>query len=172
MKVFVFVRGVDTPFKRSVVDQLMNGLNPDLNHVSALCVSLTMKLPHYFHEPTPKQVKEDMRAADKDCKNLVRKVLDGSNHQEQFIVVDNESIQPVHWQSYYNLTAKVCVEAIAVGLDVYSSEKFFNEGEKRKNNEQSAKKDMFIASMTKYLRIEKDEDVLEALEQLNKLRKE
>ena len=171
MKVFVFVRGVDTPFKRSVVQRLMDGLNPDINSVSALCVSLTMKLPHYFHVPTKKQVKEDMRAADKDCKNLVRKLLAGS-HEEQFIVVDNESIQPVHWQSYYNLTDKVCVEAIAVGLDVYSSEKFFDEDEKRKNNEQSAKKDMFIASMAKYLRIEKDEDVLEALKQLDKLRKE
>ena len=159
MKVFIFVRGVNTSFKRTIVEQLRSGLNPDINTVRAIRVSMSDT-----GQPNKK-------AADKDCKNLVRKILAGS-HEEQFIVVDNESIQPVHWQSYYNISNAVCVDALAVGLDVFSPENIFTDSEKRKNNEQIAKSDMFIASMAKYIRIEKDEDVLEAIDQLTKLHKE
>ena len=172
MKVFVFVRGVQTSFKHTVVKELMAGLNPDINTVRAIRVSIQDNLPRYWTEPDAKTLKRDKKAADKDCKNLVRKVLDGSNHQEQFIVIDNESLLPVHWQSYYTLSQAVCVEAVAVGIDVYSDENILTEGEKARNNEQKAKKDMFIASMAKYIRIEKTEDALEALTLLKTLIKE
>lgn len=171
MKVFVFVRGEESPFKRTVVRELMAGLNPDINHVRAIRVSMQDKMPHHWDKPDPKTLKSDMKAADKDCKNLVRRLLAGS-HQERFILVDNESILPVHWQSYYNIANAVCVEALAIGVDVYTPDKFFKEGEKRKNNEQRAKSDLFIASVSKYLLVEKDEDVLEAITTIKTLIKE
>lgn len=171
MKVFVFVRGVDTSFKRSVVTELMTGLNPDINSVSAIRVSIEDKLPRYFAPPDSKRKKQDLRAADKDCKNLTRKVLAGS-HSEQFIVIDNESIQPQHWQSYYNISNKAHVDALAVGIDVYSGEKFNTDAEKQKNIEQGAKSTLFKASVYKYYRVKSEDDIPGVIEDIIKLKKE
>ena len=66
MKVFVFVRGVNTPFKRTVIHQLMAGLNPDINTVRAIRVSISDKMPKYWSKPEPKTLRRDMKAADKD----------------------------------------------------------------------------------------------------------
>ncbi len=171
MKVFVFVRGVDTNLKRIVVRDLMSGFNPDINHVSAIRVSIQDSLPRHFKAPTPKEAKQDMRAADKDCKNLVRKILAGS-HSEQFIVIDNESILPQHWQSYYNITNKVHVDAVAVGIDVYSGEKFNSDAEKQKNIEQGAKSTLFKASVYKYYCVKSEDDIPGVIQDITKLKKE
>jgi len=169
MKTFIFVRGVDSPLKRRVVEQLMHGLNPDINHVSAIRISILDRLPRYWEPPTSKRLKADMKAADKTCKNLVKKILAGS-HAEQFIVIDNESILPVHWQSYYALSEKVSVNALAIGIDVFSDEKIIPEGDRAKNNEQAAKSALFIASVYKYFCV-KTEDIDSVIEEINKLRR-
>lgn len=171
MKVLVFVRGVDTPFKRTVVSELMAGFNPDINSVCAIRVSIQDQLPRHFDSPDKKTAKQDLRAADKDCKNLVRKILAGS-HAEQFIIIDNESIQPAHWQSYYNISNKVQVDALAVGIDVYGDEKFNTEAEKAKNIEQWAKSTLFKASVYKYHSVKTEDDIPGVFQNIIRLKKE
>jgi len=171
MKILVFVRGVDTSLKRSVVSHLMAGLNPDINTVRAIRVSIQDHLPRYYKEPDKKTQKRDLKAADKDAKNLTRKILAGS-HSEQFIVIDNESILPVHWQSYYNITNTVQVNSLAVGIDVYSGEKLNTDAEKAKNNEQEGKSTLFKASVYKYYGVKSEDEVLGIVEDIITIKKE
>lgn len=169
MKTLIFVRGVDSPLKQRVVAQLMHGLNPDINHISAIRISIRDRLPKYWAPPTSKRLKADMKAADKTCKNLVKKILAGS-HAEEFIVIDNESIRPVHWESYYALSEKVCVSALAIGIDVISDEKIISEDDQAKNNEQVAKSALFIASVYKYFCV-RTEDIQPVIDEISKLRR-
>ena len=140
-----------------MVSKLMSGLNPDLNHIRAFKVSI-------------KNYGPDIKAADKTCKNLARKVLAGS-HEETFIVVDNENLKPQNWISYYSMANETCVNAVAVGLDIYD-ENINNDEFSSKIYLQRTNCDMFIASMYKYWCIKNESDMETALSDLLTLLKE
>ena len=161
MKHLVFVRGPESSFKRQIVDALMHHFNPDINTVRAFRISLNERLRRDWSD------KHKVKAADKDCKNLVKKVL-GGNHQEEFILIDNESLLPVHWQSYNNLAEGVSVNAPMIGIDVYL-ENFSSSEEERKTNLQIDKSAVFIASCYKYDCIKNYDDLKRVIETFRKL---
>lgn len=161
MKHLVFVRGPESPFKRQVIERLMQLFNPDINTVRAFRISLDERLHRDWGN------KHVVKAADKDCKNLVKKVL-GGNHNEEFIIIDNESLLPVHWQSYNNLAEGVSVNAPVIGIDVYL-ENISNPTEQKKNNLQEKNCAVFIASCYKYFHIKRIGELDQLIENVSKL---
>ncbi len=142
MKHLVFVRGPETELKRRVVRELMQTLNPDINHVRGIRISLDEQLHHDWSD------KRKVKAADKDCKNLTRKVL-GGNHSEEYVVIDNESLLPVHWQSYNNIAMTIGTQSLMIGIDV-APEKISDEEIQKKLNLQERESAVFIAASYKY----------------------
>ena len=142
MKHLVFIRGPESDLKRRVVHDLMTTLNPDLNNIRAIRISLTDKLNNDWSD------KQRVKAADKDCKNLTKKVL-GGNHQEEYIVIDNESLRSVHWQSYNNLSLGIGVQSVMIGIDVVP-ENISDDGISKKINLQEQESAVFIAACYKY----------------------
>lgn len=161
MKVFVFVRGIETPFKQQIVQQIMLTLNPDINHITALKVSM-----RDYGDLSDKFTR---KAADRSCKNLVRKILGGS-HAETFIVIDNESLQPVNWQSYFVLAEGINVNAIAVGIDIDSPENFIQDAHQKRLNLQQQNLHLFKATMYKYLQVKNEQEIPVLLADLQKLK--
>lgn len=155
MKTFLFLRGVDTPAKRQFSERLMKALNPDNNTVRAVRLSLLDQVD----DPTDKA---QLKAADKGCKNLVKRLLMGS-HSERFIVIDNESIFPVHWQSYYTMAHELAPETLAWGIDFFVDENLLTDPQKQKTNEQKRNCDIFNATMYKYWCIKNEEEASEFL---------
>ena len=149
MKAFVFVRGPSSDLKKMLVDEIMQVLNPDLNHVSAFRVSIEN------YKPTDS---DTFKAANKTCKNLVRKVL-GGNHSETFIVVDNENLRMMDWQSYYNIANGISVNAVAIGIDFLPSENLITEENKAKYNLQLENLDTFKSTMYKYYQVKSKDDL-------------
>ena len=166
MKHLVFIRGPESQFKRTVVDEIMKALNPDINSVRAIRVSIDDHMPHFWFAPDTQTVRRAMRAADKDCKNLTKKVL-GGNHEEEFIVIDNESLLPVHWQSYNNLAEGVNADALMIGVDVYL-ENISTPEEERKSNLQDQNCAVFIASCYKYHRVKNIDELQGVIETFRK----
>ncbi len=156
MKHLVFIRGPESQLKRQVVDALMQTFNPDINHVRAIRISLNDHLHGDWSD------KGRVKAANKDCMNLTRKVL-GGNHSEEYIVIDNESLLPVHWQSYNNLAEGISANAVMVGIDVVL-ENFSSSDEERKTNLQIAKSAVFIASSYKYHQIKNYDELMRVIE--------
>lgn len=161
-KTVVFIRGVDSPLKRQVVSAVMGFLNPDLNHIRAYKLALA--------DYCDLQDKAALKAADRTCKNIAKKLLQGSSYQEQFIVVDNESILPQHWLSYLDLGESIAVNTIGVGIDVVD-ENISDEALKAKINLQEQKLPLFIATTYKYVRVQSDTDIPEVFEELKQLEK-
>ena len=156
MKHLVFIRGPETQLKNQAAQELMQALNPDINHVRAIRISLGERLGNDWSD------KGRVKAADKDCKNLARKVL-GGNHAEEYVVIDNESILPVHWQSYNNLAMLVGVQTTMIGIDVMP-ENISDPEIERKLNLQEQKSAVFIAACYKYHRIKNIDDLLVVIE--------
>lgn len=142
MKNLVFIRGPESDLKRQVVNSLMQTLNPDINHVRAIRISLSDRINNDWSD------KQRVKAADKDCKNLTKKVL-GGNHQEEYIVIDNESLRSVHWQSYNNLSVGIGVQSMMIGIDVVP-ENISNDGNSKKINLHERESAVFIAACYKY----------------------
>jgi len=161
-KTFVFIRGVDSPLKRQVVAAVMEFLNPDLNHITAYKLALT--------DYCTLRDKAALKAADRTCKNIAKKLLLGSSYQEQFIVVDNESILPQHWLSYLDLGESISVNTLGVGIDVFD-ENISEEDLKAKINLQEQKVSLFIATTYKYIRVQSDTDLPEVFGELKQLKK-
>ncbi len=161
-KTFVFIRGVDSPLKRQVVSAVMGFLNPDVNHIRAYKLALTD-----YCDPRDKAA---LKAADRTCKNIAKKLLQGSSYQENFIVVDNESLLPQHWLSYLDLGESISVNTIGVGVDVVD-ENITDEGLKAKLNLQEQKLPLFIATTYKYIRVQSDTEIPEIFEGLKQLEK-
>lgn len=160
MKVFVFLRGVESPFKRSVSNQLMQWLNPNVNTTRGIRASMD--------DFGPIQDKATRKAADRSCKNLVKKILGGS-HAEQFIIIDNESIQPEHWQSYFNMAEGIHQNAIGVGVEIVSPVNMITPDQRGKLNLQDQKVQVFKASMYKYVEVKNEEDITEVIDVLESL---
>lgn len=136
MKTFVFVRGDDTAFRKKVVDTILNTLNPDINNINAIRISLS-DYDQY-----------NLKASDKSCKNLAKKILSGS-HTERFIIIDNENSRPIHWQSYMKLAENIAIQAKSIGIDVLSEN----------TNENNAIITQFKLDMTKYIQIKFNDDL-------------
>lgn len=149
MKAFVFVRGPSSDLKKMLVDEIMQVLNPDINHVRAFRISIE------DYHPTDANT---FRAANKSCKNLVRKVL-GGNHSETFIVIDNENLRIIDWQSYYVIANGINVNAVAIGVDFLPSENLITEENKAKYNLQLEYCDTFKSTMYKYYQIKSKDDL-------------
>lgn len=162
MKVFVFVRGIDSPLKRTTVSMMMKALNPNPNTVRGIRVSMD--------EFGPLTDKASRKAADRSCKNRVKKLIGGS-HNEQFIVIDNETLNPEHWQSYFSMIEGINQNAIGVGIEVISPVNMISDEDIPKINLQDVKVHLFKAYMYKYVEIKSDGDIEDAIELLNSLSK-
>ena len=160
MKIFVFVRGVDSPFKRQVVSALISTFNPDINNVNAIKIAMADYLSAQEHSNEA----PDFKAASKSCKRLVKTLLSGS-HTERFIVIDNESLNPQDWESYIHLAARMGAKMQAIGIDV-SDEKFNENLDEGKLILQSKNLNTFILSCYKYYQINCLDDLRKISEQL------
>lgn len=139
----LFVRGVHTEYKKSVVKALMAALNPGPDHVSAIRVSMWNYVPDLYAAD-----KGIVRAAHRNVKNLVKKVY--QHHNERFIVIDNESLRPVDWQSFIDYVAHFHQPTEVVSLEVVSDPKILTPEQTRRSNLQERKKGMFISISPKY----------------------
>lgn len=156
MKHIVFVRGPESDLKRLVVSNLMQTLNPDINHIRAIRISLGDKLNNDWSD------KHKIKAVSKDCKNLTKKVL-GGNHQEEYIIIDNESLRPVDWQSYNNISIGIGVQSVMIGIDVMP-ENISSSDILKKINLQDKESAVFIAASYKYHRIKNIDDLQGVIE--------
>lgn len=150
MKTVLFVRGVNSFAKRDFVARLMKTLNPDINTTRALRVSIDDYV-------TPASSPVDRKAASKTCRNMTKRVL-GGNHQEQFVVINNESLRAQDWSQYLNLVNVLDTTVQFWGIDFYDPEKINTEDSDNKINEQTKNSTLFIASVTKYMQIKTVED--------------
>jgi DhnA family fructose-bisphosphate aldolase class Ia len=82
----------------------------------------------------------------------VKRLLGGS-HNEQFVVINNESLQPTHWQSFYALADGISVNAVGVGININTS------SETEQKNLEDRNLQVFKASMYKYYEVENLDDV-------------
>jgi len=160
MKIFVFVRGVDSPFKRQVVSALISTFNPDINNVNAIKIAMADYLSAQEHSNEA----PDFKAASKSCKRLVKTLLSGS-HNERYIIIDNESLNPQDWESYIQLAVKMGTQMQAIGIDV-SNEKFNDGLDSNKLNLQNKNLNTFILSCYKYYKINCSDDITKVSEQL------
>jgi len=145
MKVFVFPRGINTPFKQQVVSKLMETLNPDINNINAIKISMDQYL-------TAQEIGDpDLKAASSSCKRIVKKLLMGS-HNERFIVIDNESLNPQDWEAYINLSAKLGLQIQAIGLEI-TDENINTDDFSQKLNLQQKNLTPFILSCYKYYHV-------------------
>lgn len=155
MKFLVFVRGDETPFRKEVVNLIMKGLNPDLNTVRAIRVSM--------NDYGPFRDKGDRKAAASSVKKMVRKLLSGS-HQETFIVIDNPNMNQTDWNSLFSIAESVGAHVEGVGIHVFDPA--VSDQEK---NEQDPNLHVFIAMMYKYVGVENEQDVKTAIDTLLRL---
>ena len=160
-KIIIFLRGVESPFKRRINDAVMKWLNPDPNHVLAFRVAMLDYL-------APNRDKSAIKAARTTCKNLSRRVLRGF-HQEPVLVVDNETLNHQDFQPYFFLGRDPSIQITGVGIDVYRDVNIFPDLDPKKLNLQDQNVDVFIASMYKYIRVETNTDVPNAIRELDSL---
>jgi hypothetical protein len=135
-KTIVFVRGIESPARRLVVEATMLALNPNINTIRAIKLAMTDFIEH----PNDKGV---LKAADKSVKNIVKKVL--VNHTETFILIDNENLVPQHWQSLNKIAEECGMKIRMVGVDVIQTETT-----SKKINLQEANRAAFKCEMHKY----------------------
>lgn len=159
MKYLVFIRGDDSPLRDVVARNLMLALNPNINTVRAIKVSM--------NDYGPITNKGERKAAASSAKKLVRKLLSGS-HQEKFILIDNPNLQPSNWAAFFNIAHSVEVQVLGVGIDVNKNEQSASETDK---NEQDPNLTMFIATMYKYVQVENEQDIDLAISTLLELDK-
>ena len=139
-KTIVFVRGVESAARRTVVKRLMELLNPDINTIRAIKLSLT----DYVQDASDKGA---MKAADKTMKNLVKKVL--AVHNETHVVIDNENLLPPHWSTYKTLAEEIGVPVTLLGIEVVLPSL---EGiDVKRSNLQEANRASFNCEMDKYI---------------------
>lgn len=158
LKTFIFVRGQKTPLKDQVVAEIMAYLNPDVNRIKAIKLSLGD-----YCDLTDKS---EIKAADRTCKNLAKKIVGGS-HQEEYLVIDNESLHSPHWLSYLELGDPYNIQTIGFGVDVYDN--FTDPENLEKLNLQEQKLPVFIATMYKYVRVQSNTDIPDVISELKKL---
>lgn len=145
-KTLVFVRGVESAARRIVVKRLMELLNPDINTIRAIRLSLN----DYVQNPSDKGA---MKAADKSVKNLVKKIL--MAHPESHIVIDNENLLPPHWNSYKALAETLGVQVSTWGVEVVQPTL---EGlDPKRANLQEANRAAFNCEMGKYIEANADD---------------
>lgn len=154
MKFLVFIRGESSELRTETLDRIMQGLNPDINHVRAIRVGMS--------DYGPFKDRGERKAAASSVKKMVRKLLSGS-HQEQFIVVDNPNLNPRDWQSMFQIATSVSVEIGGVGINM---EKLADGDEDGSKNEQDPNLRLFIAMMDKYVGVQNEQDIELAIETL------
>lgn len=155
MKVIIMLRGPYTDLKDDVFHDVVKTLNPDVNHITCFPVDLR------DHE---RQNGGNLRAAGKSAINLSKKIIAGS-HQEKYLVVNNESLIPQHWEAYTNIGERLGVETVIYGVDIYL-ENISNGDSRRKNNLQTRNCDTFKVICTKYYRINSLDDIPPLLSEL------
>lgn len=138
-KTLVFVRGVDSAARRTVVKRLMQLMNPDINTTRAIRLSLS----DYVQDPSDKGA---MKAADKTLKNLVKKVL--MTHTESHVVIDNENLLPIHWQSFVTAAETIGAAVSTMGIEVPADQDVVDA---KKKNLQEVNHAEFISDMGKYI---------------------
>lgn len=157
MKYLVFVRGEDSDLRTSAVQQIMDTLNPDINTVRAIRVSM--------NDFGPFASRNQKRVALTNIKNMVRKIIGGS-HQEDFIVVDNSNMNHNDWQSIFRIGDDLGETITGIGVDVRKNEHGANDGRK---NEESSNVHIFKAMMYKYVWVENEQDIETVKDALLKL---
>lgn len=163
MKTLLFIRGISCPLRDTFVPELMKIMNPNVNTVRAIKLSIS----DIVTDPSDKG---QIKAANKDCKNMTRRILMGG-HEESFIVIDNENLRPNNWLSYFSLANDLAPETLAWGIDIIpgyknSEYKNFSTSDLKKFNVQTQNMNTFISSLYKYWRITNFEGIPPALESI------
>lgn len=157
MKYLVFVRGEETTLRKSTVTTIMDTLNPDVNNVRAIRVSM--------NDYGPFATKGERRAAASNVKKLVRKLIINS-HQEEFIVVDSSNMNHNDWHSLLRIADDLSQPIMGIGVDVQKNEHGVDEGRK---NEELPNVHVFKAMMYKYVWVENEQDIETVKDTLLKL---
>lgn len=153
MKYFVFIRGEKSDLRDQLVRELMNGLNPDINTVRAIKISMDDYKP---------RDKSERKAAAGNVKKMVKKLLVAS-HQEQFIIIDNPNINTSDWLSILNIADDLEIEVSGIGIDIRK----YEQGEiSDKKYEKDPNVRMFKATMYKYTWVENEQDVASAVKSI------
>lgn len=147
MKTIIFLRGIDSPLKRQLSQQIMQVLNPDVNGVRAIKISLSQ----FIERPDDKGA---VKAADRSVKNLLKKIL--FNHSETHILIDNESSLPLHWQSFISLVKEWKQEVSFWGIDVPTEAQRAATDVKR-SNFHATNSAQFKLDMDKYISVNIDQ---------------
>lgn len=155
MKVIIMVRGPYTDLKDDVYHQIVSTLNPNVNHIT--CYPVDIRVEARINGG-------NLKAAGKSATNISKKIIGGS-HQEKYLVVNNESLIPQHWESYTSIGERVGVPVTIYGVDVYL-ENISNSDSRKKNNLQTQFCDGFKSICTKYYRINSSDDVSALLSEL------
>jgi hypothetical protein len=142
-KTFLFFRGPKEALRMRITDQLREQL-PD-----AVWIAMD-------------RVDSDPKRAHAGCMALTKEALHGP---ATLLCVDNESLEPVHWQAYFQHAIRNNINAIAIGVDIYSDEN------SQKKNLQLQNLPVFIASVDKYWCVKNDLDADEVIEWLKLMKR-
>lgn len=137
-KTFIFFRGPKSPLRVQITDRLRTSLRD----------SVWIAMDY---------VDSDPKKAHLGCMNLTKAALNGPI---SLIAIDNESLEPKHWQAYFQHSVRSSIEAVTIGVDIYT------DSDEKKKNLQLQNLPMFIASMDKYLCVKNDLDAEEVIEWL------
>lgn len=129
----------------------MNALNPDLNNIRGIRLSM--------NDYGPLNTRGDRKAAASSVKNLLRRLLSGS-HQEQVIVIDNTNEYPSSWTSLFSVSEPLDANVLGIGIQICENEHPDNIDQK---NEQDPNVQLFKAMMYKYMQVENEQDIDDAI---------
>lgn len=135
MKWFIFIRGQDSDLKRHTVWDVLKAL-PE-NQVARI---------NMFGYP------DNPKLGHRHCVRMVKQALQDP-HGSDFLLIDNESLLPLHWQSYYGISQRFAINAVPIGIDIFSGT------DEAKSNLQYQNCALFIASVYKYLCVKSNDDI-------------
>jgi len=132
MKKVIFCRGIPSEDKVFIVEKLLDIINPDINNIRGMKLSLN-------------DFGDNLAASAKSFKNMVRRLI--ISHSEEFIIIDNESSLPSHWQSIQNYITELRQEIEYIGININNIDKT----DKKYNKHD--KSDQFKLEMHKYYEV-------------------
>lgn len=97
------------------------------------------------------EVDPDPKRAHAACMQATKNALTQGRSSQ--IVIDNESLLPIHWQAYYSIAERNAVSVSVIGVDIYE------DADSPGKNLQLKNLPMFIASVDKYLCVKTDADL-------------
>jgi hypothetical protein len=122
-KTFLFVRGPKTALRLRLTQNL-RGIVPD-----AVWIAMD-------------QAAEDPKKAHAACVAQTKEALQQPG--DRLLIVDNESLKPIHWQAYYAIAERKHIHVDVIGIDV------LDDADEEAKNLQLQNSALFIALVDKY----------------------